>query len=759
MIYQFSCFTLNEKNKQLYCNGQDVYLTKKHFDLLLFLLKNQGKSIDKEQLIEQVWSGRVVTYNSVDQSISKLRKLLNSCKSGEYIKSVYGQGIRFIPEVVCSEHLEAVKSEQAHPKKAVYVFTMVALVIMIILALMVWDRLAESEPRAHDQIKKVAILPYFSESDNARNEVEWLYRGGNAYLERIIEHHPKIKIFKPSRLDTDTKEPEKLALELVKSKVSFVVLNDFTFNGKEYQVISRLRDKDGIVAEITIQAENIQHVMLSLSSWVSEQVGAKHFAEVNSKSLVDLTDDEFALQNYMHAMQAQLKGDSQKAVVFLNSAVEQDPEFKQAWYELAIAYRKLGQYKKSLSILNALKQSSDYLQYRVQLVKGHTYDSMQQYQNALQAYHLSYEFAEKISNQAAKAAIQLSQAITYINLGEYSMAGELLEKVQKVTNPETEAHFYGVLMNNFAKLAKAERHYDQAIGYSNRSIEAFKRSGDKGYEMLSKTRLGSLLIHLAQFKSAEALVRESLYYSSKQNKPKATLSNHFKLGLIYQNTGLCEKSEKQWLKALEISQNLNLPIEQAEIYTQLVKLFVQTGQKAQVLFYQHQIQLLAQQYALPQIAVMEDSVNLQIALMEKDPDKAQALLEKSRIEDTGELNLYRGDLARLKQQRSVAEQYYINSLYDRKNKSDYLLITQTMNSLLGLYLDPEKPQMNKASQILLDIQAYHPVAYPFLKYQAEFAIHNGQRLKAISLLEELKQTNLCYWLPDDQLRLEAMAIR
>ncbi len=64
--------------------------------MLFYLLKNNQKLVNKEELIKNIWNDRVVTGNTIDQTIMKLRKALNETNQGEYIEAVYGQGLRFI---------------------------------------------------------------------------------------------------------------------------------------------------------------------------------------------------------------------------------------------------------------------------------------------------------------------------------------------------------------------------------------------------------------------------------------------------------------------------------------------------------------------------------------------------------------------------------------------------------------------------------------------------------------------------------------
>ncbi|WP_019614854.1 winged helix-turn-helix domain-containing protein [Psychromonas ossibalaenae] len=65
--------------------------------LLEILVVNQEQVVSREEIFEQVWPGVVVTQNSLNQSISKLRKFLGEDhKSPQVIKTVPRQGYRFV---------------------------------------------------------------------------------------------------------------------------------------------------------------------------------------------------------------------------------------------------------------------------------------------------------------------------------------------------------------------------------------------------------------------------------------------------------------------------------------------------------------------------------------------------------------------------------------------------------------------------------------------------------------------------------------
>jgi TolB-like protein len=71
-------------------------LTPKALDLLIVLVKNSGRLLDKEELIRAVWPDTFVEESNLSSNISALRKLLGVQPSGaEYIETIPKRGYRF----------------------------------------------------------------------------------------------------------------------------------------------------------------------------------------------------------------------------------------------------------------------------------------------------------------------------------------------------------------------------------------------------------------------------------------------------------------------------------------------------------------------------------------------------------------------------------------------------------------------------------------------------------------------------------------
>src|SRR6476620_6917374 len=80
--------------------GRVISLEPKALKLLLFLIENRGRLIEKDEILDAVWSGTHVTENALTREIGKLRKSLgDDPKAPKYIETVHTRGYRFIAEL------------------------------------------------------------------------------------------------------------------------------------------------------------------------------------------------------------------------------------------------------------------------------------------------------------------------------------------------------------------------------------------------------------------------------------------------------------------------------------------------------------------------------------------------------------------------------------------------------------------------------------------------------------------------------------
>ena len=85
------------RGRQAFRDGHEVILTRKEFDLLVYLLTHRGEVITRERLLDEVWGyERFPTTRTVDTHILHLRRKFEADPDHPaFILTVHGQGYKF----------------------------------------------------------------------------------------------------------------------------------------------------------------------------------------------------------------------------------------------------------------------------------------------------------------------------------------------------------------------------------------------------------------------------------------------------------------------------------------------------------------------------------------------------------------------------------------------------------------------------------------------------------------------------------------
>jgi DNA-binding response OmpR family regulator len=96
-VLAFDRFRVDLASRRLLdASGQPLELTRTEFDLLVYLLRNAGKALTRDQILSSVWGeDTVVDAHTVDNFVSNLRKKLEWNSGSRFeIRSVRGVGYR-----------------------------------------------------------------------------------------------------------------------------------------------------------------------------------------------------------------------------------------------------------------------------------------------------------------------------------------------------------------------------------------------------------------------------------------------------------------------------------------------------------------------------------------------------------------------------------------------------------------------------------------------------------------------------------------
>ena len=100
MIYRFGEFALDTGKVELRLSGQPVAVEPQVFELILLLIQNADRMVSKDEIIQQVWNGRIVSEAAVASRVKSARQVLgDDGKAQRVIKTIHGRGFRFVAEL------------------------------------------------------------------------------------------------------------------------------------------------------------------------------------------------------------------------------------------------------------------------------------------------------------------------------------------------------------------------------------------------------------------------------------------------------------------------------------------------------------------------------------------------------------------------------------------------------------------------------------------------------------------------------------
>lgn len=95
---EFNEITINTVTIEVSVCDQPLELTRKEYELLLYLIVNKNRVLTKQSIAEHLWGDYMDAMDSFDfvyQHIKNLRKKITAAGGKDYIQTMYGSGYKF----------------------------------------------------------------------------------------------------------------------------------------------------------------------------------------------------------------------------------------------------------------------------------------------------------------------------------------------------------------------------------------------------------------------------------------------------------------------------------------------------------------------------------------------------------------------------------------------------------------------------------------------------------------------------------------
>ena len=120
VIFVFDSYVLDTGRRELRHGRTIVSVQPQVFDLLEYLIRNRGRVISRDDLLDAIWGGRIVSELTLDTRINAARRAIgDDGESQRLIRTLPRKGVRFVGEVREEEQREQPRARRAAASPAV----------------------------------------------------------------------------------------------------------------------------------------------------------------------------------------------------------------------------------------------------------------------------------------------------------------------------------------------------------------------------------------------------------------------------------------------------------------------------------------------------------------------------------------------------------------------------------------------------------------------------------------------------------------
>jgi DNA-binding winged helix-turn-helix (wHTH) protein/tetratricopeptide (TPR) repeat protein len=511
--------------------GQVIQLEPKTLRLLLFLIENRGRLIEKEEILDAIWPGTHVTENALTGEIGKLRKTLgDDPKAPKYIQTVHTRGYRFVAELaeangegtLASAEVEGVAAPdrvrveppvvaaaplavEDTPPKQIRSYRLITTVITFALGLTViggivlWKRRTANIPPPPVTIaNSVAVLPF---KTSIAGEEYLGFEIADALVTRL-NNSTKLSVSPitgPLHYDQRSQDARTIGSLM---KVDYVLYGEVD-RTRQRLSIKLIRVRDGVALLDESYDEKFDDIFRLEDSLC---------AKVLNSLMVTLDHEERRYTENQQAYETFLKAHFymnklnpagiEKSIEYFQQAIELDPKYAMAYAGLSDSLMRLG---------GSGKAPADYVpKSRAAVMKALELDETVAYAHSMLgriAYQYDWDFA-----RAER---------------EYARAREL--------NPKLVHNWYALYLLTQNRVAEAET--------EQRKFDAF-------LPFVGGSGLAQHFYYTGQYDRSLDLINRKL-----ETRPDAP-QLHVSRGLVYEQQGRTGEAIEEFQKAISLSEGI-----------------------------------------------------------------------------------------------------------------------------------------------------------------------------------------------------------
>ena len=116
MQFLFEDYVLDLDRRELTRGSKAIAIGPQVFDLLVYLVQNREHVVSKDNLLDAVWGGRIVSESTLTSHINAVRKAIgDNGEEQRLVRTIARKGFRFVGEVREADASDGINSPKAEP--------------------------------------------------------------------------------------------------------------------------------------------------------------------------------------------------------------------------------------------------------------------------------------------------------------------------------------------------------------------------------------------------------------------------------------------------------------------------------------------------------------------------------------------------------------------------------------------------------------------------------------------------------------------
>ena len=524
-VYLFGDCIVDADRREITLAGDAVTTQPKAFELLLYLIRNRQRAVDKDELQDALWPRSIVTETALTRCVMKARRAVgDDADKQAIIKTVHGHGYRFTATVdeASSAVIVADTAPPDRPVKTGHAINLqpfkiagsaAGLCAVIVIA---WLYLS---PPAINGPVRLAVLPVENATGDA--EMDWVSNGLMSLLSRMLQDGgiDTVSAGEVSGLAGSASINELIATgsefrEKLKrtSAATHVLGARLESNNGLYRLTYTLAGADRRPMRRTMVGKEPTQLVKDVADTITALI-------VTSPPPLDyqssVSQDAFVNEAYARAMALYHEGRYEDALGLFEIIIEQEPHLFWPRYERALCIRGLRDFETAERELIALrnevsKPGMEAEQASVENALGIIYWTKRRHDEARSAFEHMIELSLRDDDPLRAATGYQNLGLVEKNVSNTPAALAYMQQAEKVYNEADIQLLPGSLLNNMAGVLIQMGHFTEAEQYSVRAIDSFRYTGERRNEAAAMNRLADIYTRLRLYDQATNFAESGL---------------------------------------------------------------------------------------------------------------------------------------------------------------------------------------------------------------------------------------------------------